>query len=179
MRGRSLLDAQQTGLLESRDTQLSGRIAPLRRNSLISLIACHFANFYAMPSAPVSYSLVPRGMLGHPTSSTTEMAHQAFVAAAKRFSSGLDRGGEASELIRTAASMRDVQALIETSKNKYENEKRFPKARKWLGRAASTIHHYGSVIDVFAQISPEYVSLVWGSMKLIVTVSEAEADGPI
>ena len=117
-------------------------------------------------------------MLGHPTNSTTDMAHQAFVAAAKRFSSTLDKTGEASELIRNAASMRDIQALIGKSKNKYENEKRFPKARKWLGRAASTIHHYSSVIDVFAQISPEYVSLVWGSMKLILTVSQIRVDRP-
>lgn len=67
--------------------------------------------------------------------------------------------------------MQSVQALIEKSKKKYEDEKKFPKARKWLLRATSVIQYYSSVIDVFAQISPEYVSLVWGSMRLVVTVS--------
>ncbi len=105
----------------------------------------------------------------NPTSST---AHLAFLAAASRFSSSLSRDDKTNELISKAASIQDIRDLIEASKIKYESEKKFPKARKWLRRAALTIHHYGGVIDVFAQVSPEYVSLVWGSMKLVLTVSE-------
>lgn len=68
--------------------------------------------------------------------------------------------------------MEDVKKLIEDSQKKYEDGKRFLKARKWMSRATSTIHHYSGVIDVFAQVDPLHVSVVWGSMKLVVLVRQ-------
>lgn len=44
------------------------------------------------------------------------------------------------------------------------------KARKWLGMLASRITYYGNVMDVLAQHHPEYVSLVWGTFKLLFIV---------
>ena len=99
------------------------------------------------------------------------LAQQAFLSAAERFSSKLKSDDRIKDVLRDATSLGDIKYLLAKSKAKYENEKKFPKARKWLSRAALTIHHYGTVIDVFAQVSPEYVSLVWGSLKLVATVS--------
>ena len=68
-------------------------------------------------------------------------------------------------------SMEDVQELVADSLRKYRQDHKFPKARKWIQRAAEKIHHYGTILDVFVQHHPEYVSLVWGTMKFLFVVS--------
>lgn len=104
------------------------------------------------------------------TNGATSMAHQAFLKAADQFALKLNKDESSLGILKTTASIKDIQKLIELSKKTYEDEKRFPKARKWLNRAASTIHHYSSCIDVFAQVDPVHVSLVWGSMRLVLMV---------
>lgn len=105
---------------------------------------------------------------------TTSIAHQAFQIAAKRYAATLSKDKKTSDILQNATSMEDVKKLIEESQKKYEDEKKFAKARKWIAQATATIHHYSGVIDVFAQVDPLHVSLVWGSMKLVVLVSEEE-----
>ncbi|KAJ9151975.1 hypothetical protein NKR23_g2899 [Pleurostoma richardsiae] len=107
------------------------------------------------------------------TSTTTSIAHQAFQTAAKRFTSSLGSDGKTFAPLQNSTSMEDVKKLIENSQKKYEDEKKFLTARKWMSRATSTIHHYSSVIDVFAQVDPLHVSLVWGSMKLVVLAAQS------
>ncbi|KAI9147502.1 N-carbamoyl-L-amino-acid hydrolase [Paramyrothecium foliicola] len=131
-------------------------------------------------------SLQPPASNGRPRSSgaVTEvsshlsptLAHQAFEAAAQRFSSRLNPNVDKTQLLSQVSSAQDIHRLLEDSKSRYDNEKKFLKARKWLTRAALTIHHYGTVIDVFAQVSPIYVSLVWGSMKLVVSAAQNHQD---
>ncbi|KAJ4169749.1 hypothetical protein NW754_005897 [Fusarium falciforme] len=50
---------------------------------------------------------------------------------------------------------------------KYEAKAESSKTRKRLQRVSETICHYSQVLDVFVQHHPEYVSLVWGTMKLV------------
>ncbi|KAL2693600.1 hypothetical protein Neosp_000160 [[Neocosmospora] mangrovei] len=50
---------------------------------------------------------------------------------------------------------------------KYEAKAGASKTREWLQRFSETICHYSQVLDVFVQHHPEYVSLVWGTMKLL------------
>lgn len=50
---------------------------------------------------------------------------------------------------------------------KYEARAESSKTRKWLQGFSETICHYSQVLDVFVQHHPEYVALVWGTMKLL------------
>lgn len=54
---------------------------------------------------------------------------------------------------------------------KYEAKAESSRTRKWLQGFSEAICHYNQVLDVFVQHHPEYVSLVWGTMKLLFIVS--------
>jgi hypothetical protein len=51
----------------------------------------------------------------------------------------------------------------------YESQRKGFEARKWLASLSLRIQFHGTVLDVFAQHHPEYVALVWGSTKLLLT----------
>lgn len=48
------------------------------------------------------------------------------------------------------------------------------KARIWLTTLSEKLLHYGNIFDVMVQHHPEYVSLAWGTFKLLFTVSETK-----
>ena len=62
--------------------------------------------------------------------------------------------------------MNDVQKVLEVAKTRYESKAR-SKARKWVAIFSKKVKIYGSVLDVFVQQAPEYVSLIWGAFKLL------------
>jgi hypothetical protein len=45
------------------------------------------------------------------------------------------------------------------------------KTRKWITRFSETVIYYGGVLDVLVQQYPEWVSLAWGTMKFLFSVS--------
>ena len=63
-----------------------------------------------------------------------------------------------------------ITQAIENAKKLYESKKR-SKAMKWLVRLSARISLYGSALDMLAQHHPEYLALVWGSLKFVVVVS--------
>ncbi|KAF4336554.1 hypothetical protein FBEOM_9596 [Fusarium beomiforme] len=94
-------------------------------------------------------------------------AQHAFQEGLNRFASDLTKDADKVEFSKSFSSIQDIQILVRDSFMKYSDEKRFPKARKWLQRAISKIHHYGNIMDVLVQHHPEYVSLAWGAMKFV------------
>jgi hypothetical protein len=71
-----------------------------------------------------------------------------------------------------SASAKDVYALVETARKKYEDEsKEHPGARQCLERLSTRIMYYGKALDTLAQHHPEYVGLAWGAVKFVLTVS--------
>lgn len=64
----------------------------------------------------------------------------------------------------------DVQASIQQAKEKYDGRAQ-GKIRKLLANISTGILGYGKVMDVLAQHHPEYVSLAWGTTKLLFIVS--------
>ncbi|KAH6615867.1 hypothetical protein B0J18DRAFT_413199 [Chaetomium sp. MPI-SDFR-AT-0129] len=62
--------------------------------------------------------------------------------------------------------MEDVQSTLSLAKRKYELKPR-SKVFTRLTRFSQRVKYYGAVLDVLAQHHPEYVSLVWGSFKLV------------
>ena len=67
-------------------------------------------------------------------------------------------------------TLADVEAAVVAAKDRYEAKSQ-SRARKALGRFSSGIMYYGNIMDVLAQHHPEYVSLAWGTMKMLFVVS--------
>lgn len=63
----------------------------------------------------------------------------------------------------------DVQNEIQAAKDKYETKSN-GKVRKWLAKFSDGVLFYGNIMDVLVQQHPEYVSLAWGTMKLMFVV---------
>ena len=51
------------------------------------------------------------------------------------------------------------------------------KARLWLTGLSEKLVHYGNIFDVMVQHHPEYVSLAWGTFKLLFIVSTDSSTG--
>jgi hypothetical protein len=72
--------------------------------------------------------------------------------------------------LKGAHTITDVEDEVRKAKLKYEAK---PKGwcRRWLGELSLGIMHYASILDVLVQQHPEYVSLAWGTTKLLFVVS--------
>jgi hypothetical protein len=75
--------------------------------------------------------------------------------------------------LQGAHTITDVEDEVRKAKLKYEAK---PKGwcRKWLGELSLGIMHYASILDALVQHHPEYVSLAWGTTKLLFVVSGPE-----
>ncbi|KAJ4385300.1 hypothetical protein N0V93_010361 [Gnomoniopsis smithogilvyi] len=67
----------------------------------------------------------------------------------------------------TLASIEQVQATISSIQRDYETNIKYTQARELLHRFSIVVLHYGTVLDMLSQQHPEYVSLVWGSVKFL------------
>lgn len=99
------------------------------------------------------------------------VANEAFESAKLHFeqSNSLDTNEKA--FVTSSSCIEYVQQIVFESLAKYEAKREFSKPRKWLQKASESICHYAIVLDVFIQHHPEYVALVWGTMKLLFIVN--------
>lgn len=67
-------------------------------------------------------------------------------------------------------TIEEVQSQVSELQKRYENDIKFNKAKRWLHKLSSVVLHYGQALDMLAQQAPACVSLVWGTMKFILTV---------
>ncbi|KAG7044366.1 nacht domain protein [Colletotrichum scovillei] len=95
------------------------------------------------------------------------VAEGAFRAVQKYFQQSDILTCEDKTVVTGSHSMEDVQGLVTATLEKYEAAKASSKTRGWLQSTSEIICHYGTILDVFVQHHPEYVSLAWGAMKLI------------
>ncbi|KAK1722465.1 uncharacterized protein BDZ83DRAFT_420047 [Colletotrichum acutatum] len=95
------------------------------------------------------------------------IAEEAFRAVQKYFQQSRILTCEEKTLVTGSQSMEDAQSLVTATLEKYKATKASSKVRGWLERTSEIICHYGTILDVFVQHHPEYVSLVWGAIKLI------------
>jgi hypothetical protein len=99
-------------------------------------------------------------------------AEEAFQAAVKRFTEDRDQRKDVGRIMHNATSLQDVQEIVKKSIDEYKKKRKHPKAIKWLQKSAKSIDYYSKVFDVFVPRNPEYVSLAWGAMKFLLTVSK-------
>ncbi|KAF3766216.1 hypothetical protein M406DRAFT_68578 [Cryphonectria parasitica EP155] len=66
-------------------------------------------------------------------------------------------------------TIEEVRDEIQQLEQKYKDEVKFEKARNGLRKFSSVVLHYGTALDMITQQTPQYVSLVWGSIKFFLT----------
>ncbi|KAK7460277.1 hypothetical protein Landi51_00525 [Colletotrichum acutatum] len=87
------------------------------------------------------------------------IAEEAFRAVQKYFQQSRILTCEEKTLVTGSQSMEDAQSLVTATLEKYKATKASSKVRGWLERTSEIICHYGTILDVFVQHHPEYVSL--------------------
>lgn len=70
-----------------------------------------------------------------------------------------------------ATSLEDILVVVENARLYYDKDQSGSKIRRYMEQVSERIHYYGNIMDVFVQHHPEYVSLAWGTMKLLFGVS--------
>jgi hypothetical protein len=66
-------------------------------------------------------------------------------------------------------TLSDVQDEVKKAQEKYSLRTQ-GRVRKWLSRFSAGVLNYGQILDVLVQHHPEYVSLAWGTTKLLFVV---------
>ncbi|KAL9089774.1 MAG: hypothetical protein Q9165_005568 [Trypethelium subeluteriae] len=64
------------------------------------------------------------------------------------------------------STLHDVENVLLAAKERYDVRTN-SSARKYINKVSAGIMYYGNVMDMLVQHHPEYVSLGWGTMKLI------------
>jgi hypothetical protein len=95
----------------------------------------------------------------------------AFDDAKAKFGKDLTQDGRKIKLVDSQRSLEDVYELVNNAMSIYHSSQTHSKAKGWLRKFSSKVKIYGDILDVFVQHHPEYVSLIWGAMKLLFTVS--------
>jgi hypothetical protein len=66
-----------------------------------------------------------------------------------------------------ATRLQDVIDQVVKAQARYDYGKGDSKLRKRITSFSKRVAYYGKVLDVMVQHHPEYVSLAWGSLKLV------------
>ncbi|KAF7960399.1 hypothetical protein EAE96_000082 [Botrytis aclada] len=91
-----------------------------------------------------------------------EEAVAEFIATLPKKSSQLE-----SFLDLKPSTLDDIVKCVSAAQLKYEDRQGDSKIRRCLTSFAQRVHCYGPVMDALVQQAPEYVSLVYGAMKLV------------
>ncbi|KAI4652410.1 hypothetical protein J4E93_002612 [Alternaria ventricosa] len=108
-----------------------------------------------------------------PGQENRNIAAEAYRAAIEHLKNELGISLDDSVPHKFQASIKDVFSVVENAKKDYEDKSkqdRHAEMRQSLERLSARIMYYGKVIDTLAQHHPEYVALVWGAMKFVLTV---------
>ncbi|KAM5367008.1 hypothetical protein ACJZ2D_010276 [Fusarium nematophilum] len=95
------------------------------------------------------------------------IAKDAFKAVKEHFRQSSSLSDQEKALLTGTNSVEDVQKTVAELIAKHEAKSESSKTRRWLQRASETMCYYSKVFDVLVQHHAEYVSLVWGVMKLL------------
>lgn len=94
-----------------------------------------------------------------------------FKQASNKFSTEMTKDGKKRDFACSLDTIDDVKEAVKSSMARYASNRKVSAASRWLVCFSQRIKFYGEILDVLAQHHPEYVSLAWGAMKFLFTVS--------
>ncbi|TPX09080.1 uncharacterized protein E0L32_001658 [Thyridium curvatum] len=98
-----------------------------------------------------------------------ELFTEVFREAMQAFQSELSKDSTKVQWLYNSRldSLEEVLSATVNAQAQYESQKDKSTMRRTLVDLSKKIHYYGKVLDVMVQHHPEYVSLVWGAMKVL------------
>lgn len=112
--------------------------------------------------------------------SALDPAQTAFQEGLRIFKDTLTRDPEKKRLadqLLGSCTLDDLRKTIFDAKLLYEQRRGRSRMSEYLVKFSQRLMYYGNIVDVLAQQHPEYVCLVWASMKLVFSVSKFPARG--
>ncbi|KAI1451692.1 hypothetical protein F4805DRAFT_81792 [Annulohypoxylon moriforme] len=110
-------------------------------------------------------------------------SHVAYQHGLRIFKESLTKDPKKKHLADTLLANCTLQDVFDSAigaKENYESKRGESKFLEVLTALSQRLVHYGTVMDVLVQQHPEYVSLVWGAMKLIFgAIVEHERTGEV
>ncbi|TKA77497.1 hypothetical protein B0A49_00787 [Cryomyces minteri] len=94
-------------------------------------------------------------------------AQDIYNRAVARFNDELTKDESKRKWLRGKNTIQDVQAAVLEAQSRYQAKSEQSKIRTWLASLSARLMHYAAVMDVFAQIHPEYAALAWGTIKFL------------
>jgi hypothetical protein len=110
-------------------------------------------------------------MLSAANANTSASAQAAFDKALELVRADHPSSSITTQWLKDAHTITDVEDEVRKAKLKYESKPK-GRCRRWLGELSLGIMHYASILDALVQHHPEYVSLAWGTTKLLFVVSD-------
>ncbi|KAI9687108.1 MAG: hypothetical protein M1822_002519 [Bathelium mastoideum] len=94
------------------------------------------------------------------------LVEETYQNAVTLFKSKYTRSEDMKKWLSDKNTLHDVEAALLAAKASYDVRAN-SRARRYLNKVSAGIMYYGNVMDMLVQHHPEYVSLGWGTMKLI------------
>jgi hypothetical protein len=96
----------------------------------------------------------------------------AFQEAKKAYVDVLKRDPQKVKFLQDQTKLQDIVSIVTSLRDNYSRKQQDSKAKRWSLALSSRINYYGCIMDVLVQHHPEYVSLAWGTMKLLFVVGQ-------
>ena len=108
---------------------------------------------------------------GSGNQAANDIVQRAFQEAVQYFSTELTQDEVERRWIAQRTSIADVLAVVQEAQAKYAALKsKHGRFRQLVMQLPERLLFYSGVIDVFAQVHPEYSALAWGAIKFVLLV---------
>ena len=97
------------------------------------------------------------------------LAEETYRNAVVLFNRKFTKSEDKEKWLSDKHTLADVENVLLAAKANYEI-RTGSRARNYINRISAGIMYYGNVMDMLVQHHPEYVSLGWGTMKLLFVV---------
>jgi hypothetical protein len=113
-----------------------------------------------------------------PSSKDFENAEVAFENARTRFELQGTRDPRKKDRLHTlkTTTMDDLLNAVKDAQEDYHQRRTESAFGRYMDQLAERIHYYGNIMDVLVQHHPEFTSLAWGAMKLLVGVRDSSSN---
>jgi hypothetical protein len=106
--------------------------------------------------------------------SKRRIAEEAYQKARDDLRNEIHLTGRAALWAESHTTVEDVLAAVQEIKKNYDDtSEQHTGVRTFVEKLSRSVMYYGKVFDCLAQHHPEYVALVWGTMKFVLMVRQS------
>jgi hypothetical protein len=120
---------------------------------------------------PFALNRFPKTKRAEMTAPPLDPAHEAFDRAMREFKSHLDDDSLYSEILQTTSIQQvyDATDKLQEEQGKSGALRNLPRITPYMNR----LNEYAASIEVFIQVKPDILALIWGPIKLLLQMASA------